>query len=195
MRVSQCLITGCEEAVSLLVYTVADNHKVSGRGYCRKHVAETGIRFDVPRPSHFATNESAGSYEQCRLRAVVFEKQSGQNLIILRSVRDGRIFVIPTGFIEASTIYNLVATEMPSLPPTHRLLAKIIEALDSSFLEATVDSFDGAEGCYRARLLVHGREGDFSLACRVSDAAAIALIVNMPLSVRTQFLVDATGIE
>ena len=114
--------------------------------------------------------------------------------VVLRGCNNQSVFVIPTGYVEASWIRFISRqTPYPS-PPTHAFILSIIRALDGVPIEVVVHGYNMITNVYECYLAVRKGENVIKVGCRVTDALAISLVAAIPLKVNTAFLGRVVGV-
>jgi len=194
MQMSRCSSPGCKQATETIALFISAHEEVSEKAYCRNHTQLLGFEFDVPDPRRLRLAPTASPFAECRLRAVIFHKATGLNLVLLRAPKPGNIFVFPTGFIEASCIYNLAKSAGTRQHSTHALVASAIESLGGSLIESTVAGYNIGENRYECSLLVRLPKDTSIIPCRASDAVGVSLASGIPIKVHPGLLIESRGL-
>ena len=92
-----------------------------------------------------------------------------------------KVLPIWIGTIEAVSIAYAQEGILHNRPQTHDLLINIVEALDASINEVNISNIE--DDTYYANLILKNVNGLTSLSARPSDAIAIALRLNIPVTV------------
>ncbi|HLX77690.1 MAG TPA: bifunctional nuclease family protein [Acidimicrobiales bacterium] len=114
------------------------------------------------------------SYRPVRVVDVVMVLPNPNPTLVLEEVDEPyRRISIPIGVAEGTSIaYALRGISTPK-PLVHDLFASTLSRLDASVVVARVTSSAG--GAYYAEIVVNGLNGQHEIACRPSDAVALAV--------------------
>lgn len=105
-----------------------------------------------------------------------------------------RSIAIPIGIAEGTSIANSLRKLTTPKPLTHELFAETLELLDASVAVARIIAVEG--GAFYAEIVVSSAAGQQTIACRPSDAVAMALRQRPPAPIVTaSSVLDAAGIE
>src|SRR5262245_66424078 len=130
---------------------------------------------------------------EMKVKNLVLDPLSNMPMIILRDEDDKRSLSIWVGLPEA----NAIALELEKIPTqrpmTHDLIKNILEAVDARVSKVVVT--DLKENTFYA--VIHLRLGttDLTVDSRPSDAIALALRVEAPISVAEAVLAKAESVE
>jgi hypothetical protein len=116
--------------------------------------------------------------------------ETGESQVIVIQERDGqRRFPISIGFFEAAAIDRRLKNIPIPRPMTHELLAEIITSLGGR-LDRVVIS-DLIDGTFIAKLMIEHDGQLLSIDCRPSDAIALAVADNTPITCDDKVLAAA----
>src|SRR5688572_19816468 len=126
-----------------------------------------------------------------RVGGVVIDPSSQVPVVILRGVEEPRLYLpIFIGGLEATAIATVLAGVKMPRPMTHDLVVTVLDAVDCRVAGVTVTKLDG--GTFFAEVRVvdeHG--GEMVLDARPSDAIALALRTEAPITVAREVLAEA----
>jgi len=113
--------------------------------------------------------------------------ETGESQVIVVQERDGeRRFPISIGFFEAAAIDRRLKNIPIPRPMTHELLAEIMTALGGR-LDRVVIS-DLIDGTFIAKLMIEHDGQMLAIDCRPSDAIALAVADNTPITCEDKVL-------
>ncbi|MGA8296145.1 MAG: bifunctional nuclease family protein [Acidimicrobiales bacterium] len=114
-------------------------------------------------------------------------------LLVLRTTdAPERTLSIPIGVAEGTSIANALRGVATPKPLTHELFAETLTILGASIAVARITAVDGA--AFYAELVVSTPSREHTLACRPSDAVAMALRQRPPAPIVTaSWVFDALG--
>lgn len=139
---------------------------------------------------YFSSNTVSGVFEECRLRAVIFENDIPAYTIVLRSTSSRSALVFPTGYAEASWIWGYAERLQHSMPSSHELLVNIVDAFGGELQEGVLLNFRPDKNAYECILRI-GRDGaQLAIPCRISDLVALSHCKQFPISVDSSFLIS-----
>jgi bifunctional DNase/RNase len=115
---------------------------------------------------------------------------SGTSVVVLAESADAaRMLPIMIGPAEAQAIAVAVAgIEMPR-PGTHDLMLTVMEKSDSRLLKVAVTEL--VEGTFHAELFIETHSGLCNVSARPSDALALAVRTDVPISVHSTVMTEA----
>ena len=118
---------------------------------------------------------------EMQLSRIIISEINDQQVIYLTEVQGTRTFPILIGAFEATAIDRRVKGDVPPRPLTHDLLKNVIEQLGGEPHDIIINSLH--EHTYYAVIRIH-REGDLiEIDARPSDAIALAMHYDPPLSI------------
>ena len=118
---------------------------------------------------------------EMQLSRIIISEINDQQVIYLTEVQGTRTFPILIGAFEATAIDRRVKGDVPPRPLTHDLLKHVIEQLGGEPHDIIINSLH--EHTYYAVIRIH-REGDLiEIDARPSDAIALAMHYDPPLSI------------
>ncbi len=115
------------------------------------------------------------------VNSIRLEETSETPILLLLDPSTQKVLPIWIGTIEAVSIAYAQEGILHNRPQTHDLLLNIIEALDSSINEVNISNIE--EDTYYADIILNSQNGLISLSARPSDAIALALRSNIPVTV------------
>lgn len=120
------------------------------------------------------------------LSRIFIREMADVQIIELSEIDGARSFPIVVGLPEAFAIQRrLKGIEVPR-PQTHDLLASVIEALDGTLVEIRIN--DLADGTFFAVLIVEQNGRLLEIDSRPSDAIAVGIALQVPISVAERVL-------
>jgi bifunctional DNase/RNase len=128
---------------------------------------------------------------ECRLSRIVLRETSDQQLIYLEEKKGSRAFPIVIGFFEAAEINRKIAEKGVVRPLTHDLLRTIIEKLGGRL--KAIEICDLRENTFFANLVLEHAGKTLRIDCRPSDAIALAVAQNAPISVEESVIAAASS--
>lgn len=121
------------------------------------------------------------------------EMPTNQPVVLLREVGGRRGIPIWVGAAEASAIAYVQQELVPPRPLTHDLLVGVITELGHQVTEVQIASL--TDGAFHANLVLTGSDGTVTtIDSRSSDAIAVALRANSPITVSDELL-DEVGFD
>jgi bifunctional DNase/RNase len=184
----ECSSPGCRNEAKLFTVLVSADGTPSEPAFCPEHYHELGISWALPDLRKYAPRMTGEVYEECAVHAVLIDHQRNESTVILKTRQKPRVFVLPTGYVEAGWISNVARKTEYRNTPTHQLIVDIISALGGSASRAVVHGYEKDSGIYLCYLSIERAEGAIKLNCRVSDAIAIAHFAKIPIVVNTALL-------
>ena len=115
------------------------------------------------------------------VNSIRLEETSETPILLLLDPSTQKVLPIWIGTIEAVSIAYAQEGILHNRPQTHDLLLNVIEALDSSINEVNISNIE--EDTYYADIILNTQNGAISLSARPSDAIALALRSNIPVTV------------
>lgn len=189
MTEMRCGALGCENLAVWFGLVVARDGAFKDIACCEEHKAMVPYNDSAMTDRrHFGTRESHKVYEECRLRAVLFEYHNQTCALILKAVRSGLAFFLPAGYQDASWVLHFANRTPHAGIPTHQLIVNMIREFGGTAEFAVVHDYYYSADRYGCRLNVATPAGDRTIECRVCDAVAISLLTNIPLRIDTAFL-------
>lgn len=136
-----------------------------------------------------------GAYVPVEVVDVVVTLPNPNPVLVLRTTDPPeRTFAIPIGPAEGVSIANALRNVATPKPLTHELFTETLIALGASVAVARITAVDG--GAFYAEIVVSGSHGQQTVACRPSDAVAMALRQRPPAPIVTASAVlEAVGTE
>lgn len=186
---SECIADSCHATADVFALIVHASGELSERSFCRTHA---GLLELVPEDMHgpyFRSNKVSGVFEECRLRAVIFENDAEAYTIVLRSTSSPSALVFPTGYAEASWIWGYARQHSHSTPSTHELLAHIVGEFGGEFQEGVLFDYRSDRDAYECILKIRRDGVKLSIPCRISDLISLSYCTEFPIRVDSSFLV------
>ena len=118
------------------------------------------------------------------VNSIRLEETSETPILLLLDPYTQKVLPIWIGTIEAVSIAYAQEGILHNRPQTHDLLLNVIEALDSSINEVNISNIE--DDTYYADLILNSQKGLISLSARPSDAIALALRSNIPITVNEE---------
>ncbi len=115
------------------------------------------------------------------VNSIRLEETSETPILLLLDPSTQKVLPIWIGTIEAVSIAYAQEGILHNRPQTHDLLLNVIEALDSSINEVNISNIE--DDTYYADIILKSQNGLISLSARPSDAIALALRSNIPVTV------------
>ena len=131
---------------------------------------------------------------ECELQRIVIRRNIHERqYIYLREKNGERSFPIVIGFFEAQEIYRKINGEETVRPLTHDLIRNVVRDLGARMKAVEVDSL--VDNTFFAKLVLEqpGQDEACRIDCRPSDAIALAVAENLPISVDDSVLTAAPG--
>ena len=115
------------------------------------------------------------------VNSIRLEESSETPILLLLDPSTQKVLPIWIGTIEAVSIAYAQEGILHDRPQTHDLLLNIVEALDGTINEVNISNIE--ENTYFADIILHTINGTVTLSARPSDAIALALRSNIPVTV------------
>ena len=123
---------------------------------------------------------------EMQLARIIISENDDQQIIVLKEIDGQRHFPIVIGIAEAAAIDRRLKKRPAPRPPTHELLASVIEQLGGKVERVVIN--DLRDRTFFA--LLHIRQGDkvLQVDSRPSDAIALGIGHNVPIFVEEKVL-------
>ena len=123
---------------------------------------------------------------EMQLARIIISENDDQQIIVLKEIDGQRHFPIVIGIAEAAAIDRRLKKRSAPRPPTHELLASVIEQLGGKVERVVIN--DLRDRTFFA--LLHIRQGDkvLQVDSRPSDAIALGIGHNVPIFVEEKVL-------
>lgn len=115
------------------------------------------------------------------VNSIRLEESSETPILLLLDPSTQKVLPIWIGTIEAVSIAYAQEGILHDRPQTHDLLLNIVEALDGTINEVNISNIE--ENTYFADIILNTINGTVTLSARPSDAIALALRSNIPVTV------------
>ena len=115
------------------------------------------------------------------VNSIRLEESSETPILLLLDPSTQKVLPIWIGTIEAVSIAYAQEGILHDRPQTHDLLLNIVEALDASINEVNISNI--SDETYFADIILNSGNGLVTLSARPSDAIALALRSNIPVTV------------
>ena len=115
------------------------------------------------------------------VNSIRLEESSETPILLLLDPSTQRVLPIWIGTIEAVSIAYAQEGILHDRPQTHDLLLNMVEALDGTINEVNISNIE--ENTYFADIILNTLNGTVTLSARPSDAIALALRSNIPVTV------------
>ena len=115
------------------------------------------------------------------VNSIRLEESSETPILLLLDPSTQKVLPIWIGTIEAVSIAYAQEGILHDRPQTHDLLLNIVESLDASINEVNISNI--SEETYYADIILNSENGLVTLSARPSDAIALALRSNIPVTV------------
>ena len=115
------------------------------------------------------------------VNSIRLEESSETPILLLLDPSTQKVLPIWIGTIEAVSIAYAQEGILHDRPQTHDLLLNIVEALDASINEVNISNI--SDETYYADIILNTGNGLVTLSARPSDAIALALKSNIPVTV------------
>ena len=115
------------------------------------------------------------------VNSIRLEESSDTPILLLLDPSTQKVLPIWIGTIEAVSIAYAQEGVLHDRPQTHDLLLNIVEALDASINEVNISNI--SDETYYADIILKSVNGLVTLSARPSDAIALALRSNIPVTV------------
>ena len=115
------------------------------------------------------------------VNSIRLEESSETPILLLLDPSTQKVLPIWIGTIEAVSIAYAQEGVVHDRPQTHDLLLNMVEALDGTINEVNISNIE--ENTYFADIILNTINGTVTLSARPSDAIALALRSNIPVTV------------
>ena len=115
------------------------------------------------------------------VNSIRLEESSETPILLLLDPSSQKVLPIWIGTIEAVSIAYAQEGVLHDRPQTHDLLLNIVEALDGTINEVNISNIE--DNTYFADIILNTINGLVTLSARPSDAIALALRSNIPVTV------------
>ena len=115
------------------------------------------------------------------VNSIRLEESSDTPILLLLDPSTQKVLPIWIGTIEAVSIAYAQEGVLHDRPQTHDLLLNMVEALDGTINEVNISNIE--ENTYFADIILNTINGTVTLSARPSDAIALALRSNIPVTV------------
>ncbi len=115
------------------------------------------------------------------VNSIRLEESSETPILLLLDPSTQKVLPIWIGTIEAVSIAYAQEGILHDRPQTHDLLLNMVEALDGTINEVNISNIE--ENTYYADIILNTINGTVTLSARPSDAIALALRSNIPVTV------------
>ena len=115
------------------------------------------------------------------VNSIRLEESSDTPILLLLDPSTQKVLPIWIGTIEAVSIAYAQEGILHDRPQTHDLLLNIVESLDASINEVNISNI--SDDTYYADIILKSVNGLVTLSARPSDAIALALRSNIPVTV------------
>ena len=126
------------------------------------------------------------------VNSIRLEESSETPILLLLDPSTQKVLPIWIGTIEAVSIAYAQEGILHDRPQTHDLLLNIVEALEGSISEVNISNIE--DSTYFADIILNTVNGLVTLSARPSDAIALALRSNIPVTVN-QEVFEANSID
>ena len=113
--------------------------------------------------------------------SIRLEEETETPIMLLQKPNTNKVLPIWIGTIEAVSIAYAQEGVLHDRPQTHDLLLNMVEALDGTINEVNISNIE--ENTYFADIILNTINGTVTLSARPSDAIALALRSNIPVTV------------
>ena len=120
-------------------------------------------------------------YIKVEVNSIRVDESSDNPILLLLDPSTQKVLPIWIGTIEAVSIAYAQEGILHDRPQTHDLLIDIVEALEGSINEVNISYIE--DETYYANIILNNVNGLVTLSARPSDAIAIALRLNIPVTV------------
>ena len=118
------------------------------------------------------------------VNSIRLEESSETPILLLLDPSSQKVLPIWIGTIEAVSIAYAQEGILHDRPQTHDLLLNIVEALEGSISEVNISNIE--DSTYFADIILNTVNGLVTLSARPSDAIALALRSNIPVTVNQE---------
>tara|TARA_B100000029_G_scaffold309112_1_gene301707 strand:+ start:173 stop:652 length:480 start_codon:yes stop_codon:yes gene_type:complete len=115
------------------------------------------------------------------VNSIRLEESSETPILLLLDPSTQKVLPIWIGTIEAVSIAYAQEGILHDRPQTHDLLLNMVEALDGTINEVNISNIE--DNTYFADIILNTINGTITLSARPSDAIALALRSNIPVTV------------
>ena len=115
------------------------------------------------------------------VNSIRLDESSETPILLLLDPSTQKVLPIWIGTIEAVSIAYAQEGVLHDRPQTHDLLLNMVEALDGTINEVNISNIE--ENTYFADIILNTINGTVTLSARPSDAIALALRSNIPVTV------------
>ena len=115
------------------------------------------------------------------VNSIRLEESSETPILLLLDPSTQKVLPIWIGTIEAVSIAYAQEGVLHDRPQTHDLLLNMVEALDGTINEVNISNIE--DNTYFADIILNTINGTVTLSARPSDAIALALRSNIPVTV------------
>ena len=115
------------------------------------------------------------------VNSIRLEESSETPILLLLDPSTQKVLPIWIGTIEAVSIAYAQEGVLHDRPQTHDLLLNMVEALDGTIKEVNISNIE--DNTYFADIILNTINGTVTLSARPSDAIALALRSNIPVTV------------
>ena len=115
------------------------------------------------------------------VNSIRLEESSETPILVVLDPSTQKVLPIWIGTIEAVSIAYAQEGVLHDRPQTHDLLLNMVEALDGTINEVNISNIE--ENTYFADIILNTINGTVTLSARPSDAIALALRSNIPVTV------------
>ena len=115
------------------------------------------------------------------VNSIRLEESSETPILLLLDPSTQKVLPIWIGTIEAVSIAYAQEGVLHDRPQTHDLLLNMVEALDGTINEVNISNIE--ENTYFADIILNTINGTVTLSARPSDAIALAVRSNIPVTV------------
>ena len=115
------------------------------------------------------------------VNSIRLEESSETPILLLLDPSTQKVLPIWIGTIEAVSIAYAQEGVLHDRPQTHDLLLNMVEALDGTINDVNISNIE--ENTYFADIILNTINGTVTLSARPSDAIALALRSNIPVTV------------
>ena len=118
------------------------------------------------------------------VNSIRLEESSETPILLLLDPSTQKVLPLWIGTIEAVSIAYAQEGVLHDRPQTHDLLLNMVEALDGTINEVNISNIE--ENTYFADIILNTINGTVTLSARPSDAIALALRSNIPVTVNQE---------
>ena len=183
-----CSVHGCKMDMAALALIISADGTLSEFVFCKDHTSRLPMDYLIPDAERLRTVTLGDSYEDCFLHAVFLEYEQDRFTVVLRGKETGAVFVIQTGYIEATLIRGYARKIPYTNPLTHELILDVMNQIGGVVSEAVVNVYDAKDDSYRCYLAIETAGELVKVKCRISDAVCISLCAGVPVRIDRAFL-------